>query len=253
VVETAFVHPFAFVKVYVINADPAEIPVISPVIEFTVAMDALALVQTPPAVALDKVVVEPTHVVLVPVIAVSTGSALTFTVVCEDTVDAHPATEIVYVITVLPPDTPVTTPLAGLIKAIALFAVDQDPPVVVLAKEVVEPTHTSVTPKIVGATGSGLTVTVVETELTHPKLFVTVYVIVVVPAAIPDTMPEAASIVAIAALLDVQTPPEVVLVSAVVEPTQTEVVPVMAATTGNGLIVTEELTELVHPFVFVNV
>jgi hypothetical protein len=95
VVVTALVQPFAFVYVYVINAEPAETPVISPVIEFTVAMDAFALVQTPPAVALDKVVVDPTHVVFVPVIAVRTGSALTFTVVCEDTVDAHPATEMV--------------------------------------------------------------------------------------------------------------------------------------------------------------
>jgi hypothetical protein len=55
-----------------------------------------------------------------------------------------------------------------------LFAVDQVPPVVVLAKDVVDPTHTSVTPKIVGATGSGFTVTGIEAELTQPKLFVTV-------------------------------------------------------------------------------
>ena len=76
--------------------------------------------------------------------------------------------------TVLPAPIPDTTPFAVLIRAIELFADDQVPPVVVLVKAVVEPTQTSVTPMITGATGSGFTVTKVETELTQPFALVTV-------------------------------------------------------------------------------
>ncbi len=61
-----------------------------------------------------------------------------------------------------------------MISAIDGSAEDQVPPVVVLDNEVVEPTQTSLTPNIVGATGSGFTVTMTEVELTHPKPLVTV-------------------------------------------------------------------------------
>lgn len=44
------------------------------------------------------------------------------------------------------------------------------------------------------------------------------------------------------------TPPVVVLASVVVAPSHTDVVPVMAATTGNALIVTVVVTALVQPF-----
>ena len=86
------------------------------------------------------------------------------------------------------------------------------------------------------AAGVGLTVTVVVTDELHP-FAVTVYVIVVLPAATPVTTPVDASTVAVAVLLDVQTPPAVALVSAVVEPTHTPVVPLIAATVGSGLTV----------------
>jgi hypothetical protein len=106
---------------------------------------------------------------------------------------------------------------------------------------------------IASTTGNGFTVTVVVTELTHPFAFVTVYVIVVLPAATPVTTPVEALIVAVAVFALVHTPPVVVLASVVVDAKQTDVVPVIAATTGSALIVTGVVTALVHPFEFVNV
>ena len=70
---------------------------------------------------------------------------------------------------------------------------------------------------------------------------------VVVPAATPLTTP-LASIVAVAVLAVDHTPPEGVEASAVVAPSHTDVVPVMAATTGKLLIVTVVVTALVQPF-----
>ena len=71
---------------------------------------------------------------------------------------------------------------------------------------------------------------------------------VVLPAATPVTTPVDALTVAVAVLDDVQTPPAVTSDKVVVAPSHTEVVPVIAATAGNALIVTVVVTELTHPF-----
>ena len=84
-------------------------------------------------------------------------------------------------------------------------------------------------------------------------MVVTVYVIVVVPEATPVTTPVLASTVATPVLLDVHTPPVVALLNAVVDPTHTSVVPLIAATTGIGLTVTVVVTELTHPLASVTV
>ena len=80
VAVTELVQPFAFVYVYVIVLVPADTPVTTPVIEFTVATAALLLVHTPPAVVLVNAVVEPIHAFGVPPIAANTGKPFTFTV-----------------------------------------------------------------------------------------------------------------------------------------------------------------------------
>ena len=69
----------------------------------------------------------------------------------------------------------------------------------------------------------------------------------VLPAATPVTTPVDALTVAVAVLEDVQTPPAVTSDKVVVAPSHTEVVPVIAATVGNALIVTVVVTELTHP------
>jgi hypothetical protein len=75
---------------------------------------------------------------------------------------------------------------------------------------------------------------------------------VAVPAATPVTTPEAFT-VATAVLLEAQVPPAVTSASVVVDPAQTVVVPVIAATTGKALTVTvvEELAVQPEPLVTV--
>ncbi len=60
------------------GAVPAELPVITPVVSPTVAVELLLLLQVAPAVVVDKVVVAPIHTEAVPVMA--PGSGLTVTV-----------------------------------------------------------------------------------------------------------------------------------------------------------------------------
>jgi hypothetical protein len=104
-----------------------------------------------------------------------------------------------------------------------------------------------------GIDGSGLIVTVVETVAEHPLGLITVYEIIVFPAATPVITPVPELTVAIAVFDELHTPPVVELDSVVVDATQTEVIPVIGATTGNALIVTVAVTELVQPFAFVYV
>ena len=76
----------------------------------------------------------------------------------------------------MPADTPLTTPPA-LIVATAVLLDDHVPPVVALAKVVVEPAHTPVLPVIEATVGSGVTVTAVAAEVVeHPFKSVTVTV-----------------------------------------------------------------------------
>ena len=101
-----FEHPVArLVTVYTILTLPEATPVTKPE-AFTVAIAALELLQTPPAVALDNVVDEPTHSTVDPVFAVMEGNAVTMT----EAVFVQ-ALLLVYVITLLPAETPVTNPL----------------------------------------------------------------------------------------------------------------------------------------------
>jgi hypothetical protein len=63
-------------------------------------------------------------------------------------------------------------------------------------------------------------------------------VIVVVPAATPVTTPVEDTTVATPVALLLHVPPEVVLLKVEADPTQTDVLPVMAAKAGNGFTVT---------------
>jgi hypothetical protein len=74
----------------VIVVVPAVTPVTTPVEELIVATAGLLDVQTPLAVVLDNVVVDPVHTAVVPVIDATTGNAVTVTAVAE-LVDEHPS------------------------------------------------------------------------------------------------------------------------------------------------------------------
>jgi hypothetical protein len=119
----------------------------------------------------------------------------------------------------------VTIPVAAPTVATAGVALDQVPPAVVLVQFAVEPIHIGVVPVIVCGVGA-LTVTVCVAVFTQPPI-VTEYVITDVPALIPVTSPVAAPTVATAGVALDHTPPAVVLVHVVVEPTQIGVVPVI--------------------------
>jgi hypothetical protein len=112
-----------------------------------------------------------------------------------------------------------------LIVATAGVAEDQLPPVIVDVNVEVPLEQIAVVPEIVPGVGTAVTVTVLVTvALAQPPVPVTVYVIVVVPAAIPVITPDVFT-VAIAELLVVQVPPEIVEANVVVEPTQIAWVP----------------------------
>jgi hypothetical protein len=72
------------------------------------------------------------------------------------------------------------------------------------------------------------------------------------PAETPVTTPEALT-VATAVLLEDQVPPAVASLKVVADPTQTLVVPVMAATTGRAFTVTPVVTAVVQPLALVKV
>ena len=82
-------------------------------------------------------------------------------------------------IVAVPPDTPLTTPVAEFILAIAALLVAHDPPPVASARVVVVPEHIAVVPVI--ADGRGFTNTLTVSVPLQPKVVkpLTVYKVVV--------------------------------------------------------------------------
>ena len=125
---------------------PALTPVAVPVADPIVATAVALLLQVPPPASLNAVVAL-THTDLVPVM--EDGSAFTV-----NTAAAVQPVGIVYVMAVVPADTPVTTPVPDPIVATAVLLLVQVPPPASLSV-VVSPAHTFVVPLI--AAGSGFT------------------------------------------------------------------------------------------------
>ena len=116
----------------------------------------LLLLHVPKGVASLNCEDKPVHELMVPVIAA--GCVFTVRLV----IDTHPVTGTVYVIAVVPANTPFTVPEVTV--AILVLPLVHVPPDVVLLNAVVKPSHTTGVPVIAG--GAGFTVTVVVTE--HP-------------------------------------------------------------------------------------
>jgi hypothetical protein len=112
----------------------------------------------PPVVRSVNAVVAPGQTATIPVIA--NGSEFIVTVVRA----AHPVTAEVNVITVVPLATPFTIPEGPIVATEELLLLHVPDPSL---NEVVLPTHTVVTPPIVG--GSGLTVTIVVALQLNPS------------------------------------------------------------------------------------
>jgi hypothetical protein len=111
------------------------------------------VVHVPPVGVEERVVVEPEHTVVAPVIA--PGFALTVTT----NVAGQPRSD-VNVITDVPAATPVTSPVEVTVAFAGVPEVHE--PADASLRLVVAPTHTAAVPVIAG--GSALTVTIVEVE-----------------------------------------------------------------------------------------
>jgi hypothetical protein len=249
VVETLSIQPLPFVTVYLMIDVPAATPVTKP-LEFTVATPVLTLVQTPLAVASDNCVVLATQMVVPPVIATITGNGFTVTVVATLSTQPLPFVTVYRMIDV-PALIPLTKPVAFTVATPVLTLV-QTPLAVASANCVVLATQIVVPPVIAAITGNAFTVTVVATLSIQPLPFVTVYLMMLVPAATPVTKPLAFT-VANPVLTLVHTPLAVASDNCVVLATQTLVVPVIAAITGNGFTVTVVATLSIQPLPLVTV
>ena len=97
------------------------------------------------------------------------------------------------------------------------------------------PTHTDDAPDMLPASGNGLTVNVCVAAAV-PQPLVTVYDIVVVPAAMPVTLPEASKVANDVAVL-LHVPPVATSVSGVLLAAHTVDAPDMVPASGNGLTV----------------
>ena len=113
-----------------------------------------------------------------------------------------------------PADTPVTIPPVELMVATDVLTLVQPPPETPSLSVIIAPTHTGTFP--VMPVGVGLTV-IVSASAQPP---VTVYEIMVVPRANPDTIPEDAPMVA-TVVLPLTHVPATPSVSVIVDPTHT--------------------------------
>jgi hypothetical protein len=136
--------------IYVMVVVPDVTPVTRPV-ESTVALPLLLLLHVPPVVALLKDVVAPIHTLIVPDIADGAVLIVTTLVIIQPVAS-------VYVISEVPADIPVTTPVEEPTVATVGLLLLHVPPDVVFVRLVVAPTQATTVPPI--AAGNGLTVSV---------------------------------------------------------------------------------------------
>ena len=127
--------------------------------------------------------------------------------------------------------TPVTIPPAKVADALLMF---QIPPEEVSVKVFVAPTHAKGDPIIVPAFGNGGLIVITFTAVAAPHTFVTVYMMISMPIVTPVTTPP--DMVAVLPLL-LHTPPGVISVKVMLEPTHTLEGPVMVPAVMGGLIV----------------
>jgi hypothetical protein len=150
---------------------PVDTVVTTPLFASIVATAGVALLHVPPLVVLVKVVFEPKHIAVVPPIADAICCSVIVTVIVAVDALHPPVAAIVYVITVVPVDTVVTTPLFASIVATAGVALLHVPPLVVLVSVVLDPKQTAVVPPIADAICCCVTVTVVvAVEALHPPV-----------------------------------------------------------------------------------
>jgi hypothetical protein len=153
------VHPVG--SVYVISDVPGDAPITMPVPEPMVAIVVLPLLHVPPPASV-SVVVPPTHMLVVPLMA--DGKGFTVSVVFV----VHPVDDKVNVIRDVPDDTPDTVPLDEPIEATEVLLLLHVPEPEMSLSVVAEDTHTLVVPVIVA--GAAVTETMVVAIFPGPPL-----------------------------------------------------------------------------------
>src|SRR5664280_3021942 len=120
---------------------PGPTAVTKPVAEFTVATRLLLLLQLPPmAPLLDKALVAPEQMVVVPLMVPADGIELIVIFAVDKALPQVPVT--VYAIVAEPAATPVTTPVvASTVAAAILLLLQLPPPVPLLVNVAVLPAH----------------------------------------------------------------------------------------------------------------
>ena len=124
----AFAQPPVPATEYVIVAVPAATPVTNPVEEFIVAIEPLELVQLPPEIEEESVLVPAIQIACVPDNVPATGAAVTVTTRVAVAFVQPPVPRTVYVMVALPAVSPATKPEVELMVAIALEEVLHVPP-----------------------------------------------------------------------------------------------------------------------------
>ena len=141
-------------------ATPAVSPLTRPVVNPTAAVVMALLLQLPPAVGSVRLTVDPIHTADAPLIAPGCGLTLMPLVAVQPVPNE-------YVIVAVPGLTPVTSPVAELMAAIAVLLLLHVPPAVALVKVVVVPAHSPDTPLM--AEGTATTVIVFVTVQPVPR------------------------------------------------------------------------------------
>jgi hypothetical protein len=143
--------------VYDIRAEPADIPVTTPVTELAEMIEVLPLDHVPPVVALESVTELPLAKISTPLIDDTPLNTLKV-VVREQPVES------VYIILVVPRSCVVATPDDAIV-ATDVLELDHVPPAVALAKVIVLPRHMLFAANVMDA-GSGFAVITLVTK--HP-------------------------------------------------------------------------------------
>ncbi len=241
-VAVSFAQPPVPVTIYLIVVVPAATGVITPVLASTVAIPVFTELNAPPVSPFEENVVVPSEQIdWVPLSVPALGSVVTVTVLVADESLQPPVPVMVYVIVAVPDATAVTTPVELFTVATPASLLDHAPPEFPLELNVVVPfEQIACVPLSVPAFGAVVTVTVlVAVSFAHPPVPVTMYLMVVVPAATGVISPVLASTVAIPVFTELNVPPVLPSVVNVVVPSeQIDWVPLSVPAFGSVVTVT---------------
>jgi hypothetical protein len=207
-VAVSFAHPPVPVTMYLMVVVPAATAVTTPVVASTVATPVFTELNAPASPSEENVVVPSEHTDCVPESTPALGSVVTVTVLVAVASAQPPVPVTVYVIVAVPAATAVTTPVEAFTVAKLVLSLVHAPPASPFELNVVVPLEQiACVPLNVPALGAAVTVTVlIAVSFAHPPVPVTMYLMVVVPAATGVMTPAEAFTVATPVLAELHAP-----------------------------------------------